>query len=481
MAGPAQAQSYFDFLRPVQPTPSQVTAPGSGPVLDPIYAEILLRASWRLAPGHATPISTKAAWNQLLAAIPASDPKINLQQKFSPQIDAFFNAASYGQRLWIADHLRYQLALESGNKLPSTDGELIQALVPIWEKLSKTTLWPPLGRQMIYTSWHGLIAPYCAPTHPARVKIAQPWVEAWTQEPSPKSPDGSVALKQTKILIQERFSQKSMRTALAALFAREGIESSVVLFAILALATAHAGPGARRRVILGAITGIALSILLFWAVQFPLQAAFSAFRWVALISVTISAILLFVVSGWIWHKFYWTGWLKLLRRLDASAQGVGSSKIWFVLGLVAVLREGIELALISQIILQGQSSMAAAWGIGMGLAIAALCAALVLSAQRWLPLRRLLEWSAVLVALLVTIFAGYGVRLLQVTQWLPVTEIERWSEHWPTWIGLWLGIFPTREGLLAQGLALGYVVLAATPFLWQLMREKLSRENAAPS
>jgi high-affinity iron transporter len=48
------------------------------------------------------------------------------------------------------------------------------------------------------------------------------------------------------------------------------------------------------------------------------------------------------------------------------------------------------------------------------------------------------------------------VQNLQVVGWMPVTPVE--GLRLPYWTGLWLGIFPTWEGLLAQCGAAAFVV-----------------------
>ena len=45
---------------------------------------------------------------------------------------------------------------------------------------------------------------------------------------------------------------------------------------------------------------------------------------------------------------------------------------------------------------------------------------------------------------------------LQVVGWMPVTPVE--NLRLPYWTGLWLGIFPTWEGLIAQCGAAAFVV-----------------------
>jgi high-affinity iron transporter len=54
------------------------------------------------------------------------------------------------------------------------------------------------------------------------------------------------------------------------------------------------------------------------------------------------------------------------------------------------------------------------------------------------------------------VMVGTTVQTLQTVGWLAVTPIE--GLELPYWAGLWLGIFPTWEGIIAQGGAAAFVL-----------------------
>ena len=68
-------------------------------------------------------------------------------------------------------------------------------------------------------------------------------------------------------------------------------------------------------------------------------------------------------------------------------------------------------------------------------------------------------------------FFGSTVRLFQTVGWLPIHPIP--SLTIPSWAGLWLGLYPSWEGLIIPPLALVYV---ASAWLWV----KWSARDAAP-
>ena len=79
-----------------------------------------------------------------------------------------------------------------------------------------------------------------------------------------------------------------------------------------------------------------------------------------------------------------------------------------------------------------------------------------------LPYRKLLVVTGVLVVSIMVSFLGSTTRLFQTVGWLPVHPVP--GLHVPAWAGLWLGLYPSWEGLLIPPLALVYV---GSAWLWQ--------------
>jgi high-affinity iron transporter len=62
--------------------------------------------------------------------------------------------------------------------------------------------------------------------------------------------------------------------------------------------------------------------------------------------------------------------------------------------------------------------------------------------------------GALVVSIMVS-FLGQTVRLFQTVNWISIHPI--YSLHFPNWTGLWLGLYPSWEGILIPPLALVYV------------------------
>jgi high-affinity iron transporter len=67
------------------------------------------------------------------------------------------------------------------------------------------------------------------------------------------------------------------------------------------------------------------------------------------------------------------------------------------------------------------------------------------------------------------------VQVLQSVGWVPVTPIS--GVRLPYWVGLWFGIFPTWEGVLAQVGAI--VVVGGSYFAAEGLKRRRSRTRAS--
>jgi high-affinity iron transporter len=63
--------------------------------------------------------------------------------------------------------------------------------------------------------------------------------------------------------------------------------------------------------------------------------------------------------------------------------------------------------------------------------------------------------TGVLIALVLVVMVGQTARTMQGTGWLPITPLD-WEI--PPSLGLWMGIFPSVETLLAQVAAIAFVI-----------------------
>jgi high-affinity iron transporter len=240
---------------------------------------------------------------------------------------------------------------------------------------------------------------------------------------------------------------------------REGLEAVVILAALLAGLRGERHAPTRKGIWLGAWLAIVVTIITFWLSRTVIQ-SLSRFgeKLEAVVSI-LAVIILLIVTNWVFHRFYWTGWNAKLRSLSKAAQNVQSSR-WESLallgvGFLTVYREGFETALFLQSLLLEGNIPAVAIGGGAALGCIALVGLLTFKFGLKLPYRKLLVLTGILVVTIMVSFIGQTVRLFQTVGWISVHPIP--NIQFPDWAGLWLGLYPSWEGLCIPPLALVYV------------------------
>ncbi len=181
-----------------------------------------------------------------------------------------------------------------------------------------------------------------------------------------------------------------------------------------------------------------------------------------------AALVLLWVGIWMHGKSSADAWQRYIRNKLGAALNRRSAWFLFILAFVVVYREVFETILF----------YAAIWGRGNGGAVIAgaasatvalaLVALAMMRYSRSLPIGKFFAYSSALMAALAVILIGKGSAALQEAGYLPITS-------WPGFPrSEFLGIYPTRETLIAQT---AMIVLLALGFLWN--RRSASRSVAA--
>ena len=93
--------------------------------------------------------------------------------------------------------------------------------------------------------------------------------------------------------------------------------------------------------------------------------------------------------------------------------------------------------------------------------------------QQKLPYKKMLIFTGVMIGVVLVVMVGQTARTMQGTGWLPITSID---VDLPYWLGLWFGVFPTVETMLAQLVAAAFVI--GSYFVAQEVRVKRPRRKA---
>ena len=243
---------------------------------------------------------------------------------------------------------------------------------------------------------------------------------------------------------------------------REGLEGVLILAALMA---SMVGPQRRyRRPLLGGVVLALVASAVTWIVAQTVLGSLARYgeKLEAVVSLVAIAVLL-VILNWFYHRVYWQENLQDLHRRKktilagaglslASAQVVGL----VLLGFTSVYREGFETTLF----LQALTLEAGAWtvlqGVMIGFAAVVAVFFLVIALERRLPHKKMLIATGIMITWVLVILVGQTVQVMQKIGWIPVTPIE--GVELPYWAGVWLGTYPTFQGLTAQLAAATFVV-----------------------
>jgi len=267
---------------------------------------------------------------------------------------------------------------------------------------------------------------------------------------------------------------------------REGLEAVLILAALMASMV-----GAQRRLrrpLMGGVLVALVASAITWLVAQTVLGSLAGWgeRLEAVVSLVAIGVLLLILN-WFYHRVYWQENLQDLHRkkkrvLAGASVGILSAQ---ALGLVAlgfssVYREGFETVLFLQALTLEAGAMTVLEGVALGFAGVVGVFFLVIALERKLPHKRMLVATGVLITVVLVALVGQTVQTMQAVAWLPVSPAP---VELPYWSGVWLGVYPTWEGLGAQVGAALFVVgsYLAAEALRARKRQKLIARTSVPA
>ncbi len=255
---------------------------------------------------------------------------------------------------------------------------------------------------------------------------------------------------------------------IAVLVFREGLESILVLAAIIASMTGEK-KSHRKPIVAGAGAAFGATLITWFVavgIVSNLGENVSALNLQAATGL-LAVIVLLVVMNWFFHKVYWGGWIAMHNRnkkkLLASA---GESEIsarrlkWglVLLGFASLYREGFEVVLFLQTYFLQMGGKIVLFGSLCGLFFTGIVAVLTFVAHQRLPYRKMLVATGVLLGFVLLVMVGEQAFEMQQAGWIGTTQIDSLAKIIPPWAGVWFSVFPTVQTLAAQGIAAAIVI-----------------------
>ena len=291
------------------------------------------------------------------------------------------------------------------------------------------------------------------------------------------------ALAEARDKTGEGVSDATAITNASLIVFREGLEAILIIAAITA-SMIGARAALRKPIYRGALLALPASILGF-VVAVAVLGSLAAYgeKLEAVVGVVAIAVLV-VVLNWFFHRVYWTEWIASHRKRGKALTGdvatgavAGTATIagLYVLGFTSVFREGMETVLFLQALQLSSGVGVVAAGVAFGLAGTAIVGFITFKAERKLPYKKMLIVTGVLIAVVLFTMVGNTVRTLQGVGWFPIHPID---VDIPLWMGTWLGVHPSVETVLAQLLALVFVIGSYWAAGWYSKRQlRIQRER----
>ncbi len=243
----------------------------------------------------------------------------------------------------------------------------------------------------------------------------------------------------------------------AGILFREGLEALLVIIALAAGVRNAGDSGKTRSIYLGALFAVGASLVLAWLVydligdnaSDALEGVFQIF----------AAATLFYVSSWLTSKGQAQQWNHfILARIDSAERSAMPSIAIGLTAFLAVMREGAETIVFFQALIAGATETAEKHAVAAGIAIAAAGLIVTFAALRKvaarIPIGALFSTTSILLYALAVVFVGQGVASFQEAGVVGTTFVT----HVPA-ISV-LGLYPTVQGLIAQGALLIFAAVA---------------------
>jgi high-affinity iron transporter len=260
------------------------------------------------------------------------------------------------------------------------------------------------------------------------------------------------------------------------LMLREGFEAILILGALLAFVVKAGAPERRRDVLRGVAAAVVATLVSWGAVEWLFEVTPAQREALEGFTMVLATLVLIWVSYWLLTKIAVQRWNAYVKARMGSALASGSGLALAAVAFLAVYREGLETILFYKaLFVSAQAGAAPALfaGIGIGaIGLVALYFAINAFGLR-LPTRPFFAFTSAMLYYMAFVFAGKGISELQGSGLIGITPVS-WAPRLP-----WLGVYPTVQTLVVQGILIGLAVLAFV--LLQLRAREPKVASATPA
>ena len=264
-------------------------------------------------------------------------------------------------------------------------------------------------------------------------------------------------------------------TSSFAIIFREGLESVLILGAIITYLEASRNTKYKKYLYYGVIAAFAATAVTWIIASYVIEISGANRELIEAIAALSATAILFYVSFWVLNKIEHKKWMEFVKAKVWQATTTGSVMVFVGLAFFTVYREGFETVLFYQAMSGFAKYMELYVILGF---IAGMGSLLVLfyvmrKLGKRLPLRALFGLTMGVGAYLSIAFLGNAIRELQVIEIMPYTGMIGIIPRLDINLAAMTGIYPTLETVIGQIILLGIYLGAASYVL--ILRPK--REN----
>jgi high-affinity iron transporter len=263
-----------------------------------------------------------------------------------------------------------------------------------------------------------------------------------------------------------------------ALIFREGLESVLILGAILTYLEASRNTKFKPYVYYGVVAAIVATAITWFIASYVIEISGANRELIEAIAALSATAVLFYVSFWILNKIETKKWMEFIKAKVWQATTTGGFAVFVLLAFFTVYREGFETVLFYQAMFGFAKYMEMYVGLGFVLGLGVLFAIYygMRRLGRRLPLKALFGLTMGVGAYLSIAFIGNAVRELQTLDIVPVTNMIGTIPRLDINLSTMTGIHPTLETTIAQIILLGIYLVAASYVL--VMRPRREEQIA---
>jgi len=264
---------------------------------------------------------------------------------------------------------------------------------------------------------------------------------------------------------------------------REGLESALIIGAILTYLEASRNTRFKRHVYYGILIAVVATAATWFVAQYIIEISGANRELIEAVAGLSAVAVLFWVSFWVLNKIETKKWIEFVKAKVWKATTAGSVIVFVALAFFTVYREGFETVLFYQAMLSFARYMELYVIAGMVIGLAAIIGVAILINRlgRRLPLRVLFALTMGIGAYMSIAFMGNAVRELQELGIVSTTPLVGIVPRLDINLATMTGIHPTLESVIAQIVLLSIYVIGSLYILVLKPRRQKAIESARKS